>query len=254
MKFFKNKFFVSMICVIVVLISPLAFFAWIHVMKFIFGWSTGTTDGWIGFLGAYFGAILSIWGIWYQLNRTFKHEHAKDLIDSRGKLTLESIGTANIGDKIYFRNPGCKNIDKKIINKIEETQGEGGFKICNASPNPLSLFYCKVVYLNKEINFYLPIVRPYSTVNFVINDFLDLSLNKTTKCLDIDSKDNENVEFYIEIIYITKANEKRKVIFNIKKQGGIPISDDSLGNYDGDSSYIKTNCNYMIFNGNKKSK
>lgn len=66
--------------IIVILVFPLIFPWILHIAyKYLPGQTIGTVDGWIGFLGAYFGVIGAIAVVWWQLSEEKKKEKIESL-------------------------------------------------------------------------------------------------------------------------------------------------------------------------------
>lgn len=232
---------------IIILFIPFIIFGYCYLMNFLFGWSSGDTNGWLGFLGAYFGAIIAVGGVYWQVNKSFEHEHEKELNGARGKLTLETIGTASYGDKIYYEKPNNESENNEIIRKINQSLGKGGIRICNASANPLSLFHCQIQCMDNDLSFTIPIIKPYSSFIFEIKQFIGKDLKEIVDDLTKNSKS----DYIIKITYITKVNEKRYIEFKpFNENGELPIIDKSLGEFKGNYPEMPNNSNYMVFNKN----
>lgn len=108
-KFFKDiwkkEIKVKILIVFVISLIPLIIiYIYISFLHYIHGWSSGTTDGWLGMIGTYFGAILAISGVYWQVNKEKDYdislEFRKECLNLSDDLESKSIEITNFSDKL----------------------------------------------------------------------------------------------------------------------------------------------------------
>ena len=144
-KFIKN-YWIKILLVILLILFPFIFPGILHlVYKYLPGEIIGTADGWLGFLGAYFGIIIAIWGIWWQLNEEKRKQQLGSL--KLYQYYFKSINSEIENIKKIFSNllpiSSTTNYGYFILNKIGIEVLYNNFK--NISLLPFSMDVWKII-------------------------------------------------------------------------------------------------------------